>query len=130
LAPITVISYLGRGKLPNRFKEVYSFSDDGTAETWKFLPWAFTDRIWLAYRPDKPALLRDSLPKAKFNGAEVVFIPRVDYRPGESETWTCPLFYADITSICNYDRKNVVTMLGLDGAEPPVCYVVSAVHRY
>jgi hypothetical protein len=81
---------LGRGRLPERFLEVYGFRHGCIAETRKFAPWAFGDRVWLMYRPARPALLSDRLPAATISGKPVPLIARVDSVPSGSRSGVAP----------------------------------------
>ena len=125
-SPLTsVISWIGRGRLPAAFKSAYGFKDR-TVETWRLAPWAFADRVWLVYRPAKPVNLAGTFPQIELNGKKVELCPRVDYR-GAGATWNCPLFFADVTNTCGYGESNRVVLSGVD--EPGNCYVTTAADR-
>jgi hypothetical protein len=121
---------IGRGKLPEQFLETYGFRDDKIVQTWKFAPWAFADKVWLVYRPAKPPRLSGTPPKAQVNGKDVPLIPRVDYRPEKVESWTCPLFFADVTNIVDTAKITPCTLSGLNEKGPASCAVTAAADRY
>lgn len=127
--PDAAMPPIGRGRLPERFLEVYGFRDGRIAETWKFAPWAFRDRVWLVYRPAPSVLLSDPLPAATINGKPVPLIPRVDYRPKRVEEWSCPIFFADVTDSCRYGGMNSVRLSRLHEPKPASCYITSVADR-
>ena len=121
---------MGKGELPADFLNRFAFSDDRTAATWKFVPWAFAEKVWLVYRPLVSHRLTEEPPLAEVNGQEVALVPRVDYRQGEAKDWECVLFFADISDVCRYGEQNDVALFGLREQETPSCSVFSAVDRY
>jgi hypothetical protein len=123
------VKWLGRGRLPQRFLDVYGFRDGLTVETWKFAPWAYADKVWLVYRPSKPIPLFDHLPALEVNGKGVLLVPRVDYRPKHEEDWNCPIFFADVTDACRYGQTNGAVLSGLREQVPADCYLVTAADR-
>jgi hypothetical protein len=131
------VGWLGRGPLPALFLQAYGFRDGQTVETWKIAPWAFADRVWLVYRPPRPPRLSDQWPEARVNGKTVPLVPRVDYRPAKPEDWTCSLFFADLTEVCQScpersrrnGRRNLVWLAEPDGSRPGACYVMAADRR-
>ena len=122
----SVISWLGRGRLPAAFKNAYRMKQE-TVETWRIAPWAFADRVWLVYRPARAVALGSPFPRASVNAMAVELCPRVDYR-GEGAKWSCPVFYADITRECNYGGQNEVALSGIEA--PGDCYVTCAADRW
>jgi hypothetical protein len=124
-----VVDWIGKGRLPKRFLELYSFRDDRYADTWKFAPWAYTDRIWFVYRPAKPVPMNGPLPTVTVNGQTLELIPRVDYRRGEPEEWNCPVFFADITPHARFGSTNKVRLAGIAEVEPANCFVISGGDR-
>ena len=121
---------MGMGELPGDFLNRFSFSEDKVAPTWKFVPWAFAERVWLVYFPSVDHQLAEEPPLAKVNGRSVAMVPRVDYRKGEPQAWTCALFFADISDLCKCGKPNEVALSGLGEQEPPRCSVFSALDRY
>jgi len=124
--PMTaVVRWLGIGKLPDQFASAYGFRNGKIVDTWKLAPWAFADRIWFVYRPGKPVPLAGPFPKLEVNGRPVTLFPRVDYRSKTVDTWTCPIFYADITALCRYGEANEVALSNLSEEWPSDCYIAS-----
>jgi hypothetical protein len=125
--PRSLVQWLGRGPLPEPFLAAYGFdAAHATVETWKVVPWAYADRVWVVYRPEKPIPLSAKPPRLTLNGQAVALWPRVDYRPKNVAAWTCPLLFADITGQVRYGAPNAAA---LDGAPEttPACYVTSGV---
>jgi len=125
----TTVEWLGRGKLPEQFLKTYGFLDDKIVETWKFAPWAFADKVWLVYRLAKPLLLSETLPTVQINGRAVSLTPRVDYRAEKTADWKCPMFFADVTEVCQYGQNNSVILSDLNEESPANCYIISAVDQ-
>ena len=121
--PISAVSWLGCGKLPEPFVNAYGFRDKRRVETWKLAPWAFADRVWFVYRPAAPIALNAEFPILRINAKAVAMYPRVDYR---QERWNCPLFYTDITSECKYGERNLVTLSELGDTVAGGCSVIAA----
>lgn len=127
------------GRLPERFREAHGFREGKLfvhpydsrkcvdyVDTWKFVPWAFADRVWLVYSPKKIHLLDAALPGVEVNGRPVFLAPRVDYRDAKKpELWNCPLFFADITDAVNYGATNTVRLVNL-AEMPSCCYITGA----
>lgn len=124
---VETVQWIGRGELPDRFLEVYRFRGRTAADTWKFAPWAFADRVWLVYRPTVAPDYNQELPWCRVNGKPVDLVPRVDYRPAEPQDWTCPILFADITDVCRYGRTNEVSLSGPE--QRGFCYVVCGASR-
>jgi hypothetical protein len=115
----------GLGRLPESFLKVYDFRD-GCADTWKFAPSAYADKVWLVYRPAIPILMEQKLPVATVNGTTVPLVPRVDYRSEkDASKWICPLFFADITDVLKYGADNTVVIMGGDQKAPKSCHIFS-----
>lgn len=118
---------IGLGALPDEFLSAYGFSDNRAA-TWKFVPWVYTGRVWLVYRPNGPYLLIDAPPEARINGQGIKFVPRTDYRARRKDdlnvtAWTCPLFFADITDLIRYGASNELVLTSLRDEQPGACYI-------
>jgi hypothetical protein len=124
-----VVDWIGKGRLPESFLKVYGFRDNLYAETWEFAPWAHADRVWFVYRPAKPVPINGQKPAVTINGQSLELLPRVDYRPGEPETWSCPVFFADFTSLARFGLTNEVSLVGLAESHPANCFVISGGDR-
>jgi hypothetical protein len=123
---IPAVKWIGKGKLPRAFLDVYGFQDDETVETWKIVPWAFADRVWLVIRPAKPVPLTGPHPTLKINGISVELVPRVDHRFKELSEWNCPLYHADITGAVRFDHDNEIAMVIPGQDDAPIATVTSA----
>ena len=126
---IPVVKWLGKGKLPDEFRTVYDFDDADTVETWKIVPWAFADRVWLVVRPDKPLPLTGDQPAATINGTKVPLVPRVDHRFDNVDQWRCPLYHADVTKAVRFGESNDVNIIIPGQSEPPFAYITTAADR-
>jgi hypothetical protein len=120
--PEAVAKQIGCGPLPEVFLRAFGF-EDGCVETWKFVPWAFGDRAWLVYVPSLAPRLGDPRPSLTINGHEAELVPRVDYRKGQPEEWTCPLFFADLTSSLAFSAENAISLRGTATERPPAVAV-------
>jgi hypothetical protein len=125
-----VVKWIGKGPLPEVFLRLYDFRDDLYAETWKFAPWAYADRVWLVYRPAKPLPIDGPMPTLTVNGQSLELVPRVDYRPGKPKSWLCPMFFADITPTARFGATNDVRLAGLGEAQPSNCFIISGGDRH
>jgi hypothetical protein len=98
------------GKLPREFLDAYGFEEDKYLPTWKAAPWAFADRVWLVYLPERAPAIVEPKPVVRFNGSDLPLHPRVRYNPGtrlrNPEKWDVPMFFADITGQCRFGEKN------------------------
>jgi hypothetical protein len=130
------IPELAVGPLPERFLSIYGFRED-RVDSWKLIPWAFADRVWLVHQPDVTCLLGDDPPGVQVNGSPVRLVPRVDYRlklpkaewTKNAAQWTCPLFFADLTDVLCYGGRNVVALTGLRQETPGRWLIMSAADR-
>ena len=111
------------GSLPAGYKKAFGFHNDAVVDSWKIVPWAYTDRVWFVYHPSQP-LSMDELPALQINGQAAQLVPRVDYRDAEPENWTCPLLFADITEFCAYGTENRVILSGRMVDASPSCYIL------
>jgi hypothetical protein len=121
------------------FLRLYDFSEDLRAETWKFAPWAYADRLWFVYRPARPLPIGGPMPTVNVNGKDLALIPRVDHRAeqygGKAEkhtdpnTWKCPMFFADITPVARFGGTNTVRLARMNEAQPANCFVISGGDR-
>jgi hypothetical protein len=126
---IPAVKWIGNGKLPKPFLDVYGFHDGKTVDTWKIVPWALPDRVWLVVRPDKPVPLAGPHPTLKVNGTAVELVPRVDYRFDDVGQWNCPLYYGDVTKAVRFGESNGVE-ISIPGQEAqPLAYILSAADR-
>jgi hypothetical protein len=123
------VKWIGKGKLPQPFLDVYNFKNGQTVETWKIVPWAYADRVWLVVRPDKPVPLAGPHPTATINRTATSLVPRVDHRFKEVLDWNCPLYHADITDIVRFGQTNNVTISIPGQQETPIAYILSAADR-
>jgi hypothetical protein len=118
-----------KGMLPQPFLDVYGFRDGKTVETWKIVPWAMADRVWLVVRPHKPIPLTGPHPTLKLNGASLSLMPRVDHRFDKVEDWKCPLYHADITGAVRFAAVNDLSIVIPGQMEKPIAFVTSAADR-
>jgi hypothetical protein len=125
----SAVKWIGKGKLPPPFLDVYGFKDGQTAETWKFVPWAYADRVWLVVRPSKPIALTGPHPTLKVNGTDVPVVPRVDHRFDEVAKWNCPLYHADVTKAVRFGAANELSVKIPGQTDAPLVYVTSAADR-
>jgi hypothetical protein len=125
------VKWIGKGKLPPEFMKVYGFKDEQTVQTWKIVPWAYADRVWLVYRPQKPILMSATRqPTLTVNGQRVELIPRVDHRHDTVVQWTCPLYYADVTGAIRFDGDNQIRVNEPEPTEQsPNAYILTAADR-
>ncbi len=126
---IPAVKWIGKGKLPKEFLDVYGFKNGETVETWKIVPWAYADRIWLVVRPDKPVPLTGPQPTTTVNGAAVSLVPRIDHRFDNVSQWNCPLYHADITQSVRFGENNDVLISIPQQTDAPIASVMSAADR-
>jgi hypothetical protein len=126
---IPAVKWIGKGKLPQPFLDVYGFRDDQTVDTWKIVPWAMADRVWLVVRPNKPVPLTGPHPTLKLNGGSVPLVPRVDHRFDKVEQWNCPLYHADITEAVRFGAANELKVTIPGPNDQPLVYLTSAADR-
>lgn len=109
---------IGRAQpVPESYLRAYGF-EGATVPTWKIVPWAFADRVWLAYRPQDPRKLSSSPPVAELNGHTLEVVPRVDYRANEVADWTCPLWFADLTPQLHFGSGNELRLANVADTPP------------
>ncbi len=121
-----VIEWVGRGPLPESFLRVFGFRELRFVQTWKFVPWALPNRVWLVLVPNHPFPLRGLFPKLEINNRSVDLVPRVDYRPAEVADWRCPLFFADLTDVCRLGETNTIALSNVGPDALQGCYIVCA----
>jgi hypothetical protein len=126
---VPAVKWIGKGKLPKAFLDVYQFRDSQAVETWKIVPWAYADRVWLVVRPARPVPLTGPHPTASINGQSVALFPRVDHRFKDVADWNCPLYHADVTSLVRFGNANEVDMIIPGQDEPPVACITTAADR-
>lgn len=119
------------GKLPQQFLEAYGFEEEKFVPTWKAVPWAFADRLWFVYVPTVPPTfeeLAEQKPTLDVNGRKITMTPRVQYDPkgNDPKEWVAPMWFADVTELCNYEGNNEVILSGLNGDDPGACFVISS----
>ena len=126
---IPAVKWIGKGKLPDAFRRAYRFDDADTVETWKIVPWAYADRVWLVVRPNKPVPLTGPHPTALLNGQIVPLFPRVDHRFEQIGDWNCPLYHADLTQAVRFGQDNQL-QISITGQEDlPIAYITTAAER-
>jgi hypothetical protein len=124
---IPAVKWIGKAKLPQAFLDVYGFGDGQRVETWKIVPWALADRVWLVVRPAHPLPLDGPQPALTINGAAVALAPRVDHRFKRVADWNCPLFHADITSAVRWGAEDNGLALSIPGQDdPPLAFITTA----
>ncbi|WP_428939076.1 hypothetical protein [Fontivita pretiosa] len=125
------VKWIGKGKLPAEYLKTYGFTEQNTVETWKIVPWAYADRVWLIYRPNKPVLMTSpAQPTLAVNDQQIPLVPRVDHRFERVEQWTCPLYYADITGVVRFGEHNSIRIGEPEPTQdPPLAYVLTAADR-
>ena len=126
---VPAVKWIGKGKPPKEFLDVYGIGEGGAVATSKIVPWAFTDRVWLVLRPHKPIPLAGPHPTLTINSHAVEFSPRVDHRFEKVEQWNCPLYHADVTQAAAYGAANEVTLSIPGQTEMPIVFVTSAAER-
>jgi len=128
---VPAVKWIGKGKLPAEYLKTYGFTEQNTVETWKIVPWAYADRVWLIYRPNKPVLMTSQTqPTLAVNDRQIPLVPRVDHRFDRVEQWTCPLYYADITSVVRFGEHNSIRIGETEPTQdPPLAYVLTAADR-
>lgn len=103
-----------KGKLPAEFLAAYGFAEEKYLETWKVVPWAYADRVWLVYAPTVPPVLSQRRPSLTINGQVLPMVPRVAYDPRARglppAQWQAPIWFADITEHCRYGARNEVAI--------------------
>jgi hypothetical protein len=117
------VKWIGKGKLPQSFIDVYGFRDGQAVETWKIVPWAYADRVWLVVRPVKPLPLAGPHPTLKLNAAQVPLYPRVDHRVKDVAKWNCPLYHADVTAAVRFAQPNELQISIPGQSDSPIVYV-------
>lgn len=115
------------GKLPQPFLDVFGFEDGKFLPTWKAVPWAFGDRVWLVYAPSEPTRIIDEKPRLQFNGHDIPLVPRPRTSGTDPKKWTVPLWFADVTDACHYDATNEVRLIGIKESKTPACFITAAV---
>lgn len=113
-------------EVPERFLKIFDFEERPLVATWKFVPWAFADRLWLVWKPVKPPLMSQRAPLVKLNQRSVALVPRVDFRKGPPSGWTCPIFFADISNLCQFGSNNTIAVSRLKAPDPGLWYLVSS----
>ncbi|HWP40810.1 MAG TPA: hypothetical protein VNL70_07780, partial [Tepidisphaeraceae bacterium] len=128
---VPAVRWIGKGSLPAEYLRTYGFTEQNTVETWKIVPWAYADRVWLIYRPNKPVLMTSSKqPALEVNDRPIWLVPRVDHRFEKVEQWTCPLYFADITDVVRFGDHNSIRLTEPESAQdPPLAYVLTAADR-
>lgn len=119
------------GKLPREFLEAYGFEEEKFLPTWKAVPWAFADRVWLVYVPAVPPTFQEleaQKPTVDVNGSKISMAPRVQYDPkgGDPKEWVVPMWFADVTEVANYGGSNNIILSGINGDDPGACFVISS----
>ena len=112
---------------PDRLTSLLQFEKTPFVATWKFVPWAFADRLWLVWKPENPPLFGKRPPVVKINQRAVALLPRVDFRKGKPEEWQCPLFFADVSGFCRFGGSNSIALSRVNDPNPGLWYLIGSV---
>ena len=83
------------------------------------------DRVWLVYVPATPPTLVEPKPTLCVNGKEILLVPRPKTANSGPQNWTVPMWFADVTEVCNYGGTNQVQLTGSKAEQPSACFITS-----
>ena len=98
--------------IPDSLWQALGVSEDRVA-TWKVSPWAFADKVYLTLSFADPPLLTEVAAGSchvRINDHATPLVPRVDNRKATAAEWDCPLLFADVTDLLEFDAMNRITV--------------------